>query len=311
VTAPVYLSGLAYRLGEKVERYDRATGFEATSRAANMPDMPDVWGWGEYHSTDDAYAMGLASARATLAGAGVDPSQIDQTIFACSYFPDNDDTLYQSTGLILKELGLVRSLVEGQTLTGCATLLSAVLAAAFAVRSGRFRNVLVIAIDKLPRGVDRFFNYALFSDGAASCVVSSTATPGSLALVDGAQGIALDEIVGGVRFSPANPLHVNVLGQAMDRASWTIESISKIFNNNVYLPVKTVKDGMAGFGPDQMFLNNVARNGHCLACDSFINCADYATTMGTRAGERFVLQADGNGCCVALLVEASAPRASV
>jgi 3-oxoacyl-[acyl-carrier-protein] synthase-3 len=253
--------------------------------------------------TADAYELGRKAAQKALDAAVVDPAAVDLTIVACSYFPDADDRLYQSTGRLLKALGLVHSLLDGQTLMGCATLLSAVQAASALVRAGVHRNVLMIGLDKLPDGITRFWDYGLFSDAAVACVVTCDRRNGCLRVVGSARGVELEEIVGGVRFNATNALHIRVLNQLVAETACPVPGISRVFNNNVYLPIKSQKDLLAGFKKPQMFLDNVARTGHCLACDSLINFRDYAASRRVAAGERFVFQADGNGCCAMSLVQ--------
>lgn len=89
----------------------------------------------------------------------------------------------------------------------------------------------------------------------------------------------------------------------MSGARCAIPQVSRVFNNNVLLPIKSQKDILAGFKNPQMFLDNVPRIGHCLACDSLINFCDYADPRKLAAGERFVFQADGNGCCAMSLLQ--------
>lgn len=314
MTREAYVCGVQYQLGEVNHTYLDASGFQEVLTEKKIPDMPDMWGWGSFHTTENAYELGRMAGKQALAVSGIDPADVDLTIFACSYFPDADDLLYQGTARILKDLELTRSLLEGQTLMGCATLLSALHTAAQLVRAGIHRNILVIGIDKMPKGLPRFWDYGLFSDAAAACLVSSSSSSsprgGCLRWVGAARRIQLDEIVGGVRFNAKNALHVKVLGELMADTGCTIPQISRVFNNNVYLPIKSQKDLLAGFKKPQMFLDNVPRTGHCFSCDSLVNFCDYAAARKLTAGERFVFQADGNGCCAtSLLSWESGPHA--
>jgi 3-oxoacyl-[acyl-carrier-protein] synthase III len=302
MSSDAYLCGVSYHLGEARYGHAEASGFREVLTDKNLPDLPDLWGWGDFHVTEDPYRLGGKAAARTLRATGLQGHQVELTIFACSYFPDNDDTLYQRTGQLLQELELTQSSIEGQTLTGCATLLSGVQNAARLVRAGEHDNVLVVGIDKLPRGVERFWDYGLFSDAAASCIVSSAPRGDCLRIVESARGVELEEIVGGVRFNGKNSLPSKVLAGLLAKAELKLESVAKVFDNNVFLPIKSQKALGVGFRKAQLHLDNVSRTGHCLACDSLINLADY---MGRRPAlaERYLLQADGNGCCTLMLVE--------
>lgn len=303
MTREAYICGVKYQLGESSRTYVDASGFRDVVAAKKIPDMPSLWGWGAFHVTEDGYELGRAAGMKTLEASGIDPADVELTIFASSYLPDVDDSLYQGTGKILKALGLTRSLIEGQTLAGCATLLSAVQSVSQLVRAGVHKDVLVIGIDKMPKGIDRFWDYGLFSDAAAACLVSSSPRGRSMRLLRSARGIELDQIIGGVRFNVKDALHVKVLGELMSGAGCAIPQVSRVFNNNVYLPIKSQKDLLAGFKKAQMFLDNVPRVGHCLACDSFINFCDYADSRKLAEGERFIFQADGNGHCAMSLLQ--------
>lgn len=306
---PAYVHGISYQMGELQRHYLTASGYREVVEANNVPPMPELWGWGAFYETEDAYRLGRSAAQQALQASGVAPDDIELTIFACAYFPDTNDLLYQGTGRILKALGLTRSLIEGQTLTGCAALLSAIQNAARLVESGAVENVLVVGIDRMPRDLARFWDYGLFSDAAASCVVSSRRPPAGLRVTGAARGVELDEILGAVRFNPKNLLHVKTLGRLLEGAGHTAAGVNKVFNNNVYLPIKTQKDMLAGFTRRQMFLDNVPRVGHCLSCDSLINFADFCAARAPKPGECFVFQADGNGCCATLLMEWESARA--
>jgi 3-oxoacyl-[acyl-carrier-protein] synthase III len=303
VTRDAYVSGVQYQLGEVSHRYLDASGFQEVLTEKKLPDMPDLWGWGTFYTTDNAYELGRMAGQKALEASGIDPASVDLTVIACSYFPDADDLLYQGAAKILKDLALTRSLIEGQTLMGCATLLSALHTAAQLVRAGIHQNILVIGIDKMPKGLPRFWDYGLFSDAAAACLVSSARRGRGLRHVGSARSVQLDELLGGVRFNAKNALHVKVLGELMADTGHTVPQISRVFNNNVYLPIKSQKDQLAGFKRPQMFLDNVARTGHCFSCDSLVNFSDYAASQKLAAGDRFVFQADGNGCCAMSLLQ--------
>jgi len=302
MTHEAYVCGVQYQLGELNHTYLDASGFQEILTGQKLPDMPDLWGWGTFYTTEDVYELGRVAGKKALEASGIDPVDVDLTIFAYCYLPDTDDP-YQGSGRILKELGLTRTLLEGQTLMGCATLLSAVHTAAQLARAGIHRNILVIGIDKVPKTITRFWDYALYSDAAVACLVSSSPRGKCLRLVGSARRVNLDEIVNGVRFNAKNALHIKVLGDLMSDTGCGIPQISRVFNNNVYLPIKSQKDLLAGFKKAQMFLDNVSRIGHCLTCDSLINFCDYAASRELAAGERFVFQADGTGCCAASLLQ--------
>lgn len=307
----VCLSGISYQFGELTENYDQASGYLETITTSNLPEHPTMWGWGQYHKTDDPYHLALQAARSSLNKAKVLATDIGLTIFACSYFPDKNNDLYYSTGKLLKKLELFNSKVEGATLMGCATLLNTIGRASALVHSGEYKNILVVGIDKLPDEYNRFWDYALFSDSAAACIVSlkdrePLEKDSALCIRSFHSGIDVDEIIDGVKFKSKQPLHCRVIKEHLEKEGMKISEIKKVFNNNVYLPVKRQKDTMVGFKKNQSYDVNISTHGHCFSNDSLINYDTFSRNYDLLKHERILFQADGNGCCATLMLESCA-----
>lgn len=115
--------------------------------------------------------MGLIAAQRALAQAGMDASEIDCIIFATI----TPDYLFPSTAcLIQKALGASRA-IGFDIQAACTGYLYGLSVAKSFVQSGAYKNVLLIAAEKL----SSIINYQdrstciLFGDGASACVVSS------------------------------------------------------------------------------------------------------------------------------------------
>ena len=63
-------------------------------------------------------------------------------------------------------------------------------------------------MDKLPLGLPRFWDYALFSDAAAACLVTSRPGPGAFRFLGSADDLNLNQVLGGVRFDGSSPMHL-------------------------------------------------------------------------------------------------------
>ena len=300
------LLGFSYELGELEYDYSVASGYRETVDREQIPDVPDLWGWGRFFETKDPYGLGSRVAVDTLTKAQVDPGDVELTILSCSYFPHADETLYRGATRLLGEVGLSNSLVDGQTLAGCATLISALQRAVQVVEFGMHDTVLVVGIDCLPGNEQRFWNYALFSDAAAGFLVSRDVERSGFRALGTQRGSSIEEMSGSIRFDGKSQLHVRVLERllAQANASGTAQaSVKKVFGNNVFLPIKSQKDKLAGWARAQRFAQNVPRTGHCLACDSVINLVDHSNEQAPENGTTYLLQADGNGICAAALLE--------
>jgi 3-oxoacyl-[acyl-carrier-protein] synthase-3 len=83
-----------------------------------------------------------------------------------------------------------------------------------------------------------------------------------------------------------------------------VSDLTKVFSNNLYLPVITLKEGSIGVNKSQLYLENVARFGHCFSADSVINLSDYMKTVGIQKGEYFALNSSAEGLRAQVLLQA-------
>lgn len=158
--------------------------------------------------------MGLQAAKKALTEANIDAIDIDLILFATL----SPDYLFPSTAcLIQKELGALKA-ASMDLQAACTGYLYALSTAKAFVESGRYKNVLIVAAEKL----SSITNYkdrstcVLFGDGAAAAVISdegaglviSELTLGS----DGCQEDLLKMPAGGIRMpasleTVSNDLH--------------------------------------------------------------------------------------------------------
>jgi 3-oxoacyl-[acyl-carrier-protein] synthase-3 len=153
---------------------------------AKMVDTNDEWiasrtGIRERRiAADDETATTLAvnASRDALAVAGVDPLDVDLVIVGtCS-----PDYPLPSTGvLVARELGATRA--AGFDLeAACSGFLFALATGTSFVRSGMYRNVLVVGVEVLSRFIDWTdrSTCVLFGDGAGAVLLSASDEPGGL-----------------------------------------------------------------------------------------------------------------------------------
>jgi 3-oxoacyl-[acyl-carrier-protein] synthase-3 len=153
---------------------------------AKMVDTNDEWiasrtGIRERRiAADDETATTLAvnASRDALAVAGVDPLDVDLVIVGtCS-----PDYPLPSTGvLVARELGATRA--AGFDLeAACSGFLFALATGTSFVRSGMYRNVLVVGVEVLSRFIDWTDRSTgvLFGDGAGAVLLSASDEPGGL-----------------------------------------------------------------------------------------------------------------------------------
>jgi 3-oxoacyl-[acyl-carrier-protein] synthase III len=181
---------------------------------AKMVDTNDEWivsrtGIHERRiAADDETTTTLAvhASRDALAVAGVDPLDVDLVIVGtCS-----PDYPLPATGvLVARDLGATRA--AGFDLqAACSGFLFALATGSSFVRSGMYRNVLVIGVEVLSRFIDWTdrSTCVLFGDGAGAVLLSASESPGGMLGVDmfsdgtGAEGII---VPAGGSACPASP----------------------------------------------------------------------------------------------------------
>src|SRR4029450_6096681 len=162
-----YLSAVAYSTGQPIP-IDSLFGPEDA-----QPPIP--WSDLGFHSfCEDSRPvpeMWTATVRATFRRPSRVPDSIDAVVAVTS--PAHADVLFGT----LHALGIHRAFVVGLTLQECSGASSAIRVASDLVATGRYHHVLVVQCGKWD-GTDHRVDARrglVFSDGAASCIVSSTA----------------------------------------------------------------------------------------------------------------------------------------
>jgi len=229
---------------------------------------------------------------------------MDAVILCAAEFPASVDCHARYCRVVLEGLGLERAFVIGVTLGRCNTMLSAVYLADRLVGSQAYGSVLVIGSDRVADEEERFQPFALFSDGAASCIVTSQ--PGDLAILATASALDPPALDAAGRFSGR-------LGRAAIDAI-TRESgvpggkVSVVLPPNLFTPIVRMSEGQSGFRPDQLYLRNIANRGHCFSADPFVNLVDRQSEDGTRPGEYVLLTSSVPGARVSILAEVLDPH---
>lgn len=306
-----YLRGAAYALGEEQRSYADIVEFQAAAEAAGLPNLPEVMGFGSFFVTRDVYQCASVSVGKTIAFSNVEPRAIDQVIFCSSSFKERTfGERNIKVGKLLRHWNIAPNRIMGVSGAGCTDLLSAIDIACAMLDRGSAHNVLIVAVEAFLAQNDRerVMSHALISDAVVSMVISDrrerTRGIPEFEIVASEITSEVPEIGGGMRITQSSPDR-DFVRNALRSTGNSQSDITKVFSNNIYLPIKSARDGMLGFNPLQMYLENVQRTGHCLGCDSIINLVDYGVG---KVGNRYVLyaEAEGHRGCIALLLRADA-----
>jgi 3-oxoacyl-[acyl-carrier-protein] synthase-3 len=301
-----FLAGASYVLGEHEADHTSISNLAELADQFKLVVDPDLWGWGTIRTTSrELENLAVRTGRATLRAAAADPASVDALVLCSTRVPGPAEGHGEFVASVLSGIGLGDIPCYGVSLNRCVNLLAGIDVARALVACGRYQRVLVITTDKVADGAERMSQFALFSDGAASCLISS-----DLGSEDPASAGAAGEGVGGDGYdgddpdsgAVSHPGGYELLGcaTAQDIATleWTSQisadlarevnerllgplgcklgDIAALAHANIYKPLVVMKERQAGFSPQQLYTDNVTRLGHCFAADPLINLVDRA-----------------------------------
>ena len=299
--AELWLTGAAYQLGgQSIEPGDLPSLPEALLEK-KLPNDLKLLGIGKFHRIVDLYGDIEKSAAKTLAKSDLSGEDVDCVIFCSSRFHHDASAQNKGYARALIANGIApRSLfcISG---TGCVSVLTGInLAKTLAFQKG-LENFLVVNIDFVEEQDDmrRVCPHALLSDGVSSVVVSRNRRhETSLRLQSFVEKTDVQKMRDGIQLKDFASGR-DVIAACLRDAEYPIERVEKILSNNIFLPLKKIKESAHGFSEAQMYFENVARNGHCYASDILINLSDYLES-NTEPSGGFVLysEADGHTACL-------------
>lgn len=297
----INVSAICYELGEVELSYESIPGFYEQAKSFGMPLDADLWGWGRYHCTSrDASDLVSSCAHATLTQAKISAAEIDAVIICAAIFPNGIEDQKKFTDQLVDQLSLSSDVpIFGLTLNRCATLLNGMQLAYGLVSSTNYNNVLLVGVDKVASEKSRFTRFGIFSDAVVSCLVSSSSCNECYNICD---FVFMSEVerdlglvnIGGQLAAKAN----DKLWEKHDRSE-----LSHVFHDNLFLPIVTLREQMAGFSLNQLFLSNIDRVGHCFTCDPLINLVDFESKSPIVANTKFLLACSVPGIRIQVLLK--------
>ncbi len=299
----LYLYGCHYFLGEEERRVTEIPGLAGWLARNQMIDDPGLWGWERYRvSARPTVELLAETARRSLADFGARQPRVDAVILCATHFPTNVDGHADLVGRLLDTLGLHQAIPYGVTLNRCATLTSALVLAEALVRSGRHEAILVAAGDTIGSEDERLRPFAVFSDGAASCIVSAR-QGGEFQLLGTAAAVDTRMMTPNGQISADLTRQANA--ELSARAKVDLRDIKCLAHNNLWRPIVMMKEQQAGFRRDQLYLDNIPRIGHVFSCDPLINMIDLATNGFVASGELLALGSSVSGARFSALLRKS------
>src|SRR6266571_1409479 len=274
-----FLRGASYVLGEREADHTAIDNLNELAEAFRMAPNAGLWGWGHIRTTGrELEELAVDTGVATLAAAGVDASSIEALLLCSNRIPGPAEGHGRFVENVLTGIGLGNIAFYGQNLNRCVNLLAGLDVSCAFVASGRHRRVLLITTDRVADGADRMSQFALFSDGAASCVVACDAGDrDSYELL----GCATAQDTATLEWTKeiSSDLAREVNDRLLTPHGLKLGDIAGLMHANLFKPLVVMKERQAGFSAEQLYLDNIPRIGHCFAADPLINLVD-RTALG-------------------------------
>jgi 3-oxoacyl-[acyl-carrier-protein] synthase III len=297
-----YLRGPAYVLGETETDHTEIGNLPELADRFGLAPRPALWGWGSVRvSHRDLADLAADAATAALHAADLTPAQVDALIVATNRIDGPAEGHGRFVQRLLAGAALGDLPFYGVHLNRCVNLLAALDVARALVLSGRHRRILVVTADILAPGADRMAPYALFSDGAAACLVTDDPGPTAsyeLLACATAQDAATLEWTSEISSDLARAVTDELLGAA----GLKLGEVAALLHANIFTPLVMMKERQAGFSAEQLYLDNIPRVGHCFAADPLINLVDRAALGHLRPGAYALLAASVPGSRIGVLL---------
>lgn len=269
------------------------------------------------------YELALAAGRQLLERVGLDPAEVGllvhggpQGLTAFERAPTLQSSraahrtiarfVFPGTRL-QHELGLERAMVLGVDQLACTTLLGAVRVARALCLTEGLRYALCVSAEFFPVDAGREAIWNCASDAAVAVLLERG---------EGARRIAAaTHVTKGYYWDAGErrnemvaayfPTARHVIGRTVHEAGWSPSDVDWVIPHNVSRVSWDVLRPLCGLGASRIWDHNIARIGHTLAGDNFINLADALERGDIESGQKLLLFSYGYGAhWTALALEA-------
>ena len=297
---------------------------QALGQLESDPALLERFGFSHVYVADEEtpYSLALAAATALLHEHSVAPASIDALLYcgtpsvafapagsaadAASYISTTRRFQYPATRLQY-DLGLECASTVALDQLACTSLFAAVRLARALIATEEARRVLCVSSEFFPACAGREAIYNCTSDAACAVLVESSAARNRiLASAQITKGYYWDcdalrnEIV-----ASYFPTAKHVIAETLRRAGWRPDDVTWVIPHNVSVRSWEILLGLAGIPRERLWCRNVARIGHTLAGDNFINLRDAIDDGSVHPGDRLLLFSYGYGAhWTALALEA-------
>ena len=315
------ISGIAYALPAQRRSLRE---LHALGQLESDPALLEEFGFSHVYVAEEEtpYSLALSAATALLREHAVAPESIDTLLYcgtssvafaragsavdAASHLSSTERFQYPATRLQY-DLDLERASVLALDQLACTSLFSAVRIARALVETGDARRVLCVSSEFFPSCAGREAIYNCTADAACAVLVDDNAERNRiLAAAHTTKGYywrgdaMRNEIV-----ASYFPTAKHVIAETLQRAAWQPADVTWVIPHNISVRSWDILLGLTGIQRERLWCRNIARMGHTLAGDNFINLRDAMSEGGVRPGDRLLLFSYGYGAhWTALALEA-------
>jgi 3-oxoacyl-[acyl-carrier-protein] synthase III len=267
-------------------------------------------------STVSIAEQAVRSARGTFKLSGLCAADIDAVIIGVCELRGYDGIQEHITNQVVSGLGFHEIHAVGVNLGGCTNYASLIRMARDLIVAEGYRNVLVVESNKCAfDGSDRLVppDMSIFSDGAASCVVTREQPDFVIRSLVQFTSSAKRGPGKRVFFAASHPACRAAVRRALRHAGVTIEDIKQSFVPNHGTHVLSSLAGNMGLIGERVHVDNIRWLAHVWSADCLINLASYCQHQKVAGGDLFLLFAYSEASFTAIVVEkapdaARAPR---
>ena len=297
----------------------------AAGALQSEPEMLERFGFGHVCVAVDEtpYDLALSAASALLRDNDLDPLSIDALLYGGApgsiAFAQPRDATDEARGLcdarrfqypatrLQFDLGIENASVLGLDQLACTTILGAVrVARALCIAEG-LERVLCVASEFYPAAAGREAITNCTSDAACAVLVERNSPRNRI--------VAAATVTKGYLWGAASmrdevmasyfPTAVHVMQRTVAAAGWQPSDVDWVMPHNVSATSWDILFRIAAMPNARLYRDNIARIGHTLAGDNFINLRDAADAGVVTAGDKLLLFSYGYGAhWTALALEA-------
>ena len=297
---------------------------DARGQLESDPTLLERFGFSQVYVAEEEtpYSLALSAARALLDEHRVLPGEIDTLLYcgtpsvafapagsaadAAGHISTTRRFQYPATRLQY-DLALECASTVALDQLACTSLFAAVRMARALIHGGDARRVLCVSAEFFPACAGREAIYNCTADAGCAVLVEEAGERNRIvASTQITKGYYWDadalrnEIV-----ASYFPTAKHVIAETLRRAGWTPNDISWVIPHNISVRSWEILLGLAGIPRERFWGRNIARIGHTLAGDNFINLRDAIDDGSVRPGDRLLLFAYGYGAhWTALALEA-------